>query len=243
MNKKIIHYCWFGRTKLPDLAVKCIESWKEKCSDYEIRVWNEDNFNININSYVRQAYDNKKYAFVTDYVRLYVLYNYGGIYMDTDVEVLKSLDEFLELDAFSGFEKEDAIPTGIMGCKKGNLLFKELLEYYNDKSFVKENGELDLTTNVDIITNILLNKGLVLNNETQVIEGFKLFPKEFFCPKDYRTGNIKLTYNTYTIHHFAGSWHSNKQKFKNKIIKILGEKRVKKYLNLRNKFKDTSKGE
>lgn len=225
MIPKIIHYCWFGENPLPDTAIKYIDTWKKYCPTYEIREWNEKNFDINCCTYVKEAYENKKWAFVTDYVRLYALVNYGGIYMDTDVEVLKSLDKFLDNRAFSGFEKEDAIPTGIMGCEQGNELFNELLHYYDNRHFVDNNGQFDMTTNVQTITNMLLKKGLKLNNTFQVVEGFALYPKDYFCPKDYETGLIDITSNTYTIHHFNASWHS---KYFQRASIITG-KIVKKY--------------
>ena len=131
MIPKIIHYCWFGGNPLSDLAQKCIDSWKKYCPDYEIKEWNESNFDLNSCDYVREAYQAKKWAFVTDYVRLYAMVTEGGIYMDTDVEVIRPLDSFLSNRAFSGFEDETNIPTGIMACEKGFPLFEELLEEYN----------------------------------------------------------------------------------------------------------------
>ena len=211
MIPKKIHYCWFGGHALPDSVKKYIESWKEKCPDYEIIEWNESNFDINTNIYVKEAYESKKWAFVTDYVRLYAMYNYGGIYMDTDVEVLKPLDVFLENQAFSGFESSKLIPTGIMGCEKGFELFKEFLDYYNERHFIKENGSLDTTTNVSTITNICLKHGFIGNNKMQNIDGFVLYPSDYFCPKDYITGKTLTTDNTYVIHHFSGSWLSEEE--------------------------------
>lgn len=234
MIPKTIHYCWFGNGKFPKLAQKCLESWKKFCPDYEIICWNEEKFDLNINTYVKEAYENKKYAFVTDYVRLYVLYNYGGIYMDTDVEVLKSLDEFLQHKAFSGFENETDIPTGIMGSEKGVKIFKELLNYYESIHFKKKDGTLDITSNVTTITNIMKNKGLKQNNELQTVEEFTLYPKEYFCPIDYPTKTKTITENTYTIHWFSGSWVSNKDKAKirtyNILVKIFGQNTINKIL-------------
>ena len=131
MIPKVIHYCWFGRGKMPEMALKCIESWKKYLPEYKIKEWNEDNFDLDMYPYVREAYDNRKFAFVTDVVRLYALYNEGGIYMDTDVEVLKSLDPFLHHNAFSGFEDDKNIPTGIMASEKGGRWAKENLDYYS----------------------------------------------------------------------------------------------------------------
>lgn len=217
---KKIHYCWFGRGEKPKKALDCIESWKKYCPDYELIEWNEDNFDINCNLYVKQAYESKKYAFVTDYVRLYAMYNYGGIYMDTDVEVLKSLDSFLYNDAFSGFELPHCIPTGIMACKKGFELFGEFLEYYNDKSFILEDGSLDLTTNVTIMTDIVSKYGLKKDGSFQVINGFALYPRDYFCPLDDATGKLFKTENTATIHWFSKSWLDPKTVFKSKITKV-----------------------
>lgn len=229
MIPKKIHYCWFGGNPLPELAIKCIESWKKYCPDYEIIEWNEKNFDLNSNQYVKEAFECKKWAFITDYVRLHAMVTQGGIYMDTDVEVLKNLDSFLENKAFSGFEREDAIPTGIMASEKDFPLFKELLLDYEDRKFLNENGEMDLTTNVTTITNICLNHGLELNNQKQTIKDFTLYPKDVFCPKSYETGIINCTENTYTIHHFSGSWHTEKEKkieeFERNILKKYGEKK------------------
>lgn len=238
---KKIHYCWFGRGEKPELALKCIQSWKENCKDYEIIEWNEDNFDVNSNKYVKQAYDAKKYAFVTDYVRLYVLYNYGGIYMDTDVEVIKPLDEFLDNPAFSGFENNNKIPTGIMAAEKGNKWIEDLLKEYDFLEFIKEDGTYDVTTNVTRITNLTLEKyGLNPISSYQNLNNIVvLYPYDYFCPKDWETGKIKLTENTYTIHHFSGSWHTEEDKEKaekyrkklNRYIEKYGDIEGKKKLN------------
>ena len=178
MIPKKIHYCWFGRNPKPELAEKCIASWQKYCPDYELTEWNEDNFDIcSAPLYVRQAYEHKKWAFITDYVRLYALVNFGGVYMDTDVEVCKPLDEFLQHQAFSGFEDGINIPTGIMASEKDFPLFKYLLDYYDDVSFVNEDGTLNTVTNVTIITEMCEKKGLIKNNQFQVIDGFALYPE------------------------------------------------------------------
>lgn len=214
---KTIHYCWFGGNPLPNEAKKCIDSWKKYCPDYEIIEWNESNFDLNINMYIKEAYEKKKWAFITDYVRLYVLYTYGGIYMDTDVELLKSLDPFLKNQAFSGFESSKLIPTGIMASIKGFALYKEFLNYYKDKHFVLSNGACDMTTNVEIITNMCKKYGFNFKEEYQNINGWILYPHDYFCPKDYRDGKIYLTENTVCIHHFSGSWKSENKKKVNEL--------------------------
>lgn len=227
MIPKIIHYCWFGRGEKPKLVKKCIASWKKYCPDYEIIEWNEDNFDINSNLYVRQAYENGKFAFVSDYARLYAMYTYGGIYMDTDVEVVRSLDEFLVHKAFSGFESENDIQTGIMGCEKGFTFFNTLLSYYDDKSFIDENGKMDTTTNVKTITNILSKNGFEINGKYQVANDFALYPKEYFCPLEDFTGIMTKTKNTAVIHWFNKSWVDQKTRLRSKITRpfhrIFGE--------------------
>lgn len=209
MIPRIIHYCWFGKGEMPKKMVECICSWKEKCPDYKIVEWNEENFDVCSNLYVQQAYKLKKYAFVTDYVRLYVLYHYGGIYMDTDVEVLKPLDRFLVHHAFSGFEDSGLVPTGIMGSEKRNEWIKTLLDEYNSLSFVNEKGDMDFTTNVYRITNISVKKyGLKKKSSYQELKNGTVvfYPYDFFCPKSWKTGEMNITNNTYSIHHFSGSW-------------------------------------
>lgn len=219
MIPKKIHYCWFGKGDLPELTVKCIESWKKLLPDYQIIEWNEENFNISSNLYVKQAYENKKYAFVSDYVRLYALYEEGGIYMDTDVEVIKKLDKFLNNKAFVGFEDEERISTGIIGAEKHNLLIKELLDYYIDREFVRKDGSLDITTNVRIITDMLLKYNFLPNNTLQEVKEMCIYPRTYFSPLTWNTKESYYTEDTYVIHHFAGSWRSEKQKkMENKYV-------------------------
>lgn len=221
MIPKKIHYCWFGGNEKPAFAKKCIASWKKYCPDYEIIEWNEDNFDVNSNAYVKEAYENKKYAFVTDYVRLYALVNNGGIYMDTDVEVVGSLDEFLSHEAFSGFEEDGWVPTGLMACRKDFPLFKELLEDYNTRKFVNADGSFDTTTNTFVITKSVEKYGLIKNGEYQVINGFALYPKDVFCPLDNATGVVNRTKNTKAIHWFSKSWLPNSVRFRVKITRFL----------------------
>jgi len=241
MIPKKIHYCWFGRGKMPDSAIKCINSWKKYCKDYELVLWDEDSFDINSNQYVKEAYENRKFAFVTDYVRLYALYTQGGVYMDTDVEVIKSLDAYLENKAFSGFESDSSVPTGIMASEKALPIFKELLDYYTDRHFIDEAGNMDLTTNVTTITNILKKHGLECNNSYQVVADFTLYPNDYFCPIDVHTKVKKLTANTTTIHWFSGSWVPKKQKLKiklhNIIQKIIGKNSLEKIKYIKKSLK------
>lgn len=210
MIPRIIHYCWFGGNPLPEDIKRYIASWKKYCPDYEIRQWNESNFDVTENSYCHEAYKAKKWAFVSDYARLKVLYKYGGIYMDTDVEVVKNLDGLLRYCAFSGFESPKTIPTGIMGSERGNEWITYLLRDYNDRHFIKRDGTYDLTTNVVRITNLTKEKYPIhLNNTKQIFgDNMILFPFDYLCAKSYETGEIQKNENTLTIHHFSGSWLS-----------------------------------
>jgi hypothetical protein len=222
MIPKKIHYCWFGGNPLPPLAVKCIESWKKYLPDYEIKEWNESNFDLNYNDYVREAYEAKKWAFITDVVRLYAMVTEGGIYMDTDVEVLKPLDSLLSYEAVSGFESQTRIQTGLMACREGQPLFEELLHEYDGIHFKLPDGSLDMTTNVTRITNTCLKYGFVPNNQMQTFNGFTLLPKDYLCPIEQNGHMLKLTSNTLTIHHFAGTWVEGSHKFKRNVARLLG---------------------
>ena len=230
MIPKIIHYCWFGRGEKPEQTQMCIESWKKYLPDYELKEWNEDNFDITQNQYVREAYENRKFAFVTDYVRLYALYNEGGVYMDTDVETLGNFDAFLHHHAFSGFETDGNVPTGMMAAEKGSVWAKDLLDQYKDRVFVLPDGSFDMMTNTGVITDYMIEKGLVLNNKYQDFPGLcTMYPADYFCPKDHRTGKIRCTPNAVCIHHFAGSWLQHKwdqdlrHSLKLVVVKVFGE--------------------
>lgn len=234
---KIIHYCWFGKNDKPEIVKKCIESWKNTLSDYKIIEWNEENFDININQYVKEAYENKKYAFVSDYARVYALYNIGGIYLDTDVEVFKSLDDFLDEDSFWGFEEKNYIATSTIGAKKENKLIKEFLDFYENKSYNETKEQTDTSTNVQIVTKIMQNIGFKMDGSKQTICKIgSIYPQEYFSPYDYINFIDKSNDNTYTIHHFYKSWIPLKDKVKSSIKKILaktiGGKNIKKIRKL-----------
>ncbi|MGH1090102.1 glycosyltransferase family 32 protein [Bacillus mycoides] len=221
---RIVHYCWFGGKEKPDIVKRCIDSWNEILSEYEIREWNEDNFNIDCNSYVREAYELKKFAFVSDYVRVHALYNFGGIYLDTDVEVFKSFDDLLYHNSFWGFEQENYIATSTIGAAKGNELIKRFLDSYEKKNFMKEDGNYDDLTNVAIVTEILKDIGLKINGEYQEIEGIGTFyPQTYFSPYDYINCRKFITKNTYAIHHFYKSWLPPKARFKSNIKIIVSK--------------------
>ena len=209
---KIIHYCWFGGKPKPPLAQKCIKSWKKYCPDYEIREWNEGNFDINTAPlYVRQAYEAGRWAFVTDYVRLKALLEMGGVYMDTDVEVVKPLDPYLHHQAFAGFEHPRRVQTGLMACEKDFPLFRVFLAHYDTALFYRPDGSQDITTNVEVLTKLCLDRGMECNDRYQVIEGLALYPREVFCPVDYDTEKLHRTRKTVVIHWFASSWHTEEE--------------------------------
>lgn len=218
---KLIHYCWFGGNPLPYSAQKCIESWRKYCPDYEIKEWNEKNFDLDCCIYVREAYEANKWAFVSDVARLYALVTEGGIYMDTDVEVIRPLDDLLSYEAVSGFESETQIPTGLMASVPNQPLFMELLKDYNTVHFKRPDGTYNLETNVTKITRICLKYGLKQNNTLQTVHGFTLLPKDYLCPKDHETREVMITKNTLTIHHFDGSWHSDGDKYFEEMKKKL----------------------
>lgn len=231
---KVIHYCWFGKNDKPELIKNCINGWRSKLSEYEIKEWNESNFDINSNIFVKQAYEAGKYAFVSDYVRVYALYNYGGIYMDTDVELYKPFsDEILNNESFWGFEEKNYIATSTIGCRRGNKLIKSFLDSYENREFLKEDGQMDTLTNVAIVSDIIKSLGVRLDGSYQRLEGIgSFYPQEYFSPYDYINCYSKENENTYTIHHFYKSWLPFKERLKGNskkmIAKIIGGQRVAK---------------
>ena len=231
---KVIHYCWFGRGEMPRLAEKCIKSWKEKCPDYEIICWNEDNFDLTQNEYMRQAYEARKFAFVSDFVRLKVIYDHGGIYLDTDVELLKSLDPLLQNKAYMGFDEKGIVATGLgFGAEKGNSILGEFLKDYEDISFILPDGSYDLTPCPDRNTRTLKELGMDLNVHSQTFMDTVFLPQDYLCPMDYYTGKKTITKNTYSIHHYNASWTSPVTKRTTFVKRIIG---VKMYGKLYGKF-------
>ena len=215
MIPKVIHYCWFGRNPLPELAKKCIESWKKYLPDYEIKEWNEDNFDVNSIPYTKEAYKAKKYAFVSDYARFWILYNYGGIYFDTDVEVIRNMDDIIAKGPYMGCELAPdnnkklfpAIAPGLgMGVTSGHSLFKEIVDIYKHKHLFNFKGAITETV-VTIVTDILKRKKEKLDLcEICKVDGITIYPDEYFCPMVALTGEIKITQNTRTIHHYTATW-------------------------------------
>lgn len=214
---KIIHYCWFGEKEKSDEVLKCIESWKKYLPDYSIIEWNERNFDINNSiEYVKEAYKHKKWAFVSDYVRIKALYNYGGLYFDTDVEVFKNFDCLLNNRAFFGFESKDYITTATMGVEKEHELIKAFISTYKDRHFVKDNGEFDLdTTNVVVLTKLLQEEySLQLTGKKQFFTDLVVFPQFYFSSNDFINIFGKYRKKIFSYHHCQASWYrkvSNKR--------------------------------
>lgn len=237
MIPKIIHYCWFGRGEMPESAKKCIASWRKFMPDYEYKLWNEDNFDVNAVPYTKGAYEAKKYAFVSDYVRLVAMCSEGGVYMDTDVEAFKPFDDLLAVDAFAGFEGSKHLPVGtcVMASKANGLWVREMLEAYQDRHFVKEDGSYDLTTNVQFITAKMCEQGFVPNGKEQDYKDLHVFPVDYFSPR-HTTGEYKRTTNTYCDHLGMGSWSDSESGWKTKLGKIVGPKTMAVFIKIKRKI-------
>lgn len=212
MIPKVIHYCWFGKKPLPKMAKKCIRSWKKYCPDYQIVQWNEDNFDVGRNLFMQQAYNAKKWAFVSDVARLMIILEQGGIYLDTDVELVKPLDSLLDFDAYFGMEGT-MINTGLgFGANAGNPVVKAMLDAYRDTPFIKADGYDDSEPCTVKNTRVARAFGYTENGGLQKVRGVCFLPPEYLCPFDYRTMDGGVTPNTISIHHYSMSWMSGKEK-------------------------------
>lgn len=215
MIPKIIHYCWLSSDPIPESLQRCMDSWKIYLPDYEFVHWNFDRFPRGKSKWVDEAFDNKKYAFAADYIRLYALYNYGGIYLDMDVEVLKNFDSFLDLKTFVCWQNEmPGLEVAAMGAEKQAEWLKLCLDRYERRSFIKPSGSFDMKVLPSVVEHLLRKHGYLLPSVSNIEQAKKLedkdipvFSCDFFSPKSYRTGKIIVTENTVCIHHFAGSWN------------------------------------
>ncbi|WP_270333572.1 glycosyltransferase family 32 protein [Ligilactobacillus acidipiscis] len=240
MIPRIIHYTWFGGAEKPKRVKQQIESWKFKLPDYHFIEWNESNYDIStINSkYVQEAYEKQMWAFVTDYVRLDVLRQYGGIYLDTDVQVIKSFDSLLEQGSFIGKESEYTLCTAVIGAEPNSKWLIDLLLDYDKRSFKRKDGGVDKTPNSKYLLQFFgISSSSQVNNFSK-IEGVKFYPFDFFSPINFATGEKKITNNTYAIHHYSGTWKNKRGKSKDFILRVItrliGEKKVerlKRYLH------------
>lgn len=237
MIPKTIHYCWFGRKELPPLAKRCIESWKKYLPDYEIREWNEDNFDVNAIKYTAEAYKAKKYAFVSDYARFWILYHHGGVYFDIDVEVIRPLDDIVAKGNFMGCEnihKDGASPMSMnvapglgLGVEPHHHLFQEIMETYKTLSFVNPDGSYNCKTIVAYTTELLCRHGLQNTDEIQYCADFWIYPKDYFAPINVIDGKLNITSNTRTIHHYAQTWVSPFHRTMRNILLKLGGGKIK----------------
>lgn len=217
MIPKIIHFCWFGGNPYPEKVEICIQSWKKYLPDYEFKLWNEDSFDLNMCTFVRQAYENGKYAFVSDFVRIYALYNYGGIYLDTDIEVKKSFNDILNKSLILGTDEEGHL-TAFMASEKETEYFKKLYDLYLGMPFILENGKFNDTVNNTWMEEILKEYGYINVNRYQKLEqDIEVFPDDFFHARSLVSGKYNITYNTYCIHQHTLLWVSKKTK----IIRFL----------------------
>ena len=216
---KVIHYMWLGGKALPDNLQKCVDSWKRYCPDYEIRCWNESNYDIEKNIYMKQAYENGAYGFVPDYARLDILYTYGGIYMDTDVELKRNLDDLLYQDAFCGVEKWQVLNFG--GCSGSvahHKAIKTFLETREKIAFVNDDGTLNRHTCACIDTKVAHKNGYKVNGKNQEILGMMVYTSDYFHPYDYMSGKCEMTDDTFSVHHFNGGWLTERERLANKKV-------------------------
>ena len=213
---KKIHYMWLGKKQIPSNLQKCIDSWKKYCPDYEIIQWDENNYDVNRHAYMRDAYAREAYGFVPDYARLDILYRHGGIYMDTDVEVIKNLDPLLYQEAFCGVEKWQVVNFGgCSGAVKGHPIIEKFLEAREGVSFLDKNGNPNTVTCGYYDTNVILESGYQINGTTQHIQGMNVYASDYFHPYDYMSGHVHKTEHTYSVHWFNGGWLDEKMKLAN----------------------------
>ncbi len=230
MIPKIIHYCWFGNNPKSKLIQKCIASWKRYLPDWEIIEWNEQNYDVRKNRYISAAYEQKKWAFVVDYARFDILNRQGGVFLDTDVEILKKIpDRLLEHEAFTGFESDTTVNPGLVfAAKAAHPMLKEIMAVYEKKRFGERiNGRIENI--VDIVTGILDKNGLKKDNSFQLVKGVAVYPKEYFCCFNHEIQAFEIREETISIHHYAASWSPWYRKLYFRTIKvaagILGKER------------------
>ena len=225
MIPKTIHYCWFGRGELTPLAKKCIASWRHFFPDYEIKEWNEDNFDVNCIPYTADAYKAGKYAFVSDYARFWVLYHFGGVYFDTDVEVIRPMDDVLDKGPFMGFEllgECPAVNPGLgLATEPESPLYQAVLDRFERMSFLTEKGSLNPYTMIPMVTDLLKERGLTGNGAIEQVSGINIYPPDWFNPFDDATGRLRNTENTRTIQWFAKSWLPSKPTWKTGTKRLL----------------------
>lgn len=220
MIPKTIHYCWFGRNPKPENVLKCIQTWKDKMPDYEIKEWNEDNFDVNYNDFTKEAYQAKKYAFVSDVARLYALYIDGGIYLDTDIEVKKSFTPLLANRSFVGWE-DNNLGTGVLASEKETKWLYDFLNLYKNKKFIYFNGNLNDTPNPYLLCKILKHYGLKMNHSQDLLQdNIAVYPIEYLCAHNLERQEYIITDNTYCVHHYSGSWTGRKSFLQKLMLRV-----------------------
>lgn len=229
MIPKVIHYCWFGGNPKNEVIENCIDSWKKYCPDYAIIEWNESNYDVHKQPFMDKAYAAKKWAFVADYARVDIIRQYGGVYLDTDVELVASLDPFLKYNFYAGFESVSFVSFGLgFGAAEGHPILKEILDYYDNLEFPENEFGLSMVSCPRIQTEVLTKHGMICNNQTQKFEDIQIFSSEYFCPMSFKTGETAITEKTVSIHHFDMSWTSkgskNAKMTEWKMIKKFGPK-------------------
>jgi mannosyltransferase OCH1-like enzyme len=255
---KIIHYCWFGPNQIPEVELKCIKSWSHFLPDYKLMFWNENSFDIHLNNFAKQAYEAGHYAFVSDYVRTKVLYEYGGLYLDTDEEVFEGFKELIskESNCFTAFQTRKKLGAGVMGFTPKHSVIKEFVDYYHLNNFKDINGNINTIANVTMFTDILVKRGLKLNGSQQMISDINVFSREYFYPKKISDTEFITTEKTVAIHYGSCSWMTEKEKkrglnkfwinvmrptlrtSKNLGTKIIGERSIQKIeIKIRNLLK------
>lgn len=222
---------------MPELAQQCIASWRQHMPGWKYKLWNEDNFDVNSVAYTKEAYKAKKYAFVSDYVRLWALYNEGGLYLDVDFEVYQPFDNLMYLDAFAGFEgsKYSPLMMGVVASRPKGIWVSEQLRHYQGRHFVNENGSFDMTTNVQYISKMMRERGFVQNGKEQDYQDLHIFPVEYFCPRQ-TTGEYFCTTNTYCEHLGLNSWADKGTGWKKVIGKIVGRQKMIWLIKLKRKL-------
>lgn len=226
MIPHIVHYCWFGRGEKSPLIQKCIASWKEKLPGYEFMEWTEDNFDVNATLFTRQAYEAKRYAYVSDYARLCALESYGGVYLDTDEELLRDISPLLEqAELVAGFESPEYVMVGLLAAAKGHPLIREFRDYYAQRPFLGEDGAIVAQPNPRVFTALLQSRGLVTDGRRQTLpDGICIWPVETFCARDGATLQYHITENTYGVQYYEASWMPRKDKFKWAVRKMVARR-------------------
>lgn len=239
---RTIHYIWFGHGEKSELIKRCVKITLEKLPDWEIKEWTEDNYDVSDCAYCYEAYQHKKYPFASDYARFDILYRYGGIYLDTDVELIKRIPElFLKDEGFTGVEGNNKIAPGLVfACKPGNPIVKEIIDMYEKDHFILADGSMNTKTVVNRVTEIFSRRGFQMNGKEQIVDGFHVYPVEYFCAYDFVTGQFTVTDETVSIHHYTATWTDGKSQFKrglqNILRKQLGVENYKKLLHVKRKL-------